>query len=234
MSDASSSDPQRSSSVNLVRSSHPWTKADSAAGFVLRYLAAMRRQLTATLGSVEEADEALNLLLTHLINAGFGEHRQGKLRDFLVRGLRSAARARLNERPDDQAAKARLEELKVDSREWIKFWREGLLERAWRSLERLEHAKPAVPVFSVLHSATTNPQATPEMLVVQMATDSGVQTDAATIRTTLPEARAIFAQLVADEVAETLESPSGDQVKEEIQLLGLSRDFNGISVEADS
>ena len=234
MSDASSSDPQRSSSVNLVRSSHPWTKADSAAGFVLRYLSAMRRQLTATLGSVNEADEALNLLLTHLINAGFGEYRQGRLRDFLVRGLRSAARARLNELPDDQRAKTRLDELKVDSKEWIKFWREGLLERAWRSLERLEHAKPEVPLFSVLHSATANPQATPEMLVVQIATDNGIQTDAATIRSTLPEARAIFAQLVADEVAETLESPSGDQVKEEIQLLGLSRAFNGISVEADS
>ncbi len=182
MSDASSSDPQRSSTVNLVRSSHPWTKADSAAGFVLRYLSAMRRQLTATLGSVNEADEALNLLLTHLINAGFGEYRQGRLRDFLVRGLRSAARARLNELPEDQRAKTRLDELKVDSKEWIKFWREGLLERAWRSLERLEHAKPEVPLFSVLHSATANPQATPEMLVVQIATDSGIQTDAATIR----------------------------------------------------
>lgn len=234
MSDAPSSDPQRSSAVNLVRSSHPWTKADSAAGFVLRYLAAMRRQLTATLGSVNEADEALNLLLTHLINAGFGEYRQGRLRDFLVRGLRSAARARLNEIPEEQRAKTRLDELKVDSKEWIKFWREGLLERAWRSLERLEHSKPDVPVFSVLHSATANPQATPEMLVVQIAADSGIQTDAATIRSTLPEARAIFAQLIADEVAETLESPSGDQVKHEIQLLGLSRAFNGISVEADS
>ena len=234
MSDVSSYDPQRSSAVNLVRSSHPWTKADSAAGFVLRYLAAMRRQLTATLGSVAEADEALNLLLTHLVSAGFGEYRQGKLRDFLVRGLRSAARARLNEMPEDERAKTRLEQLTLESREWIKFWREGLLERAWRSLERLEHAKPEVPLFSVLHSATANPQATPEMLVVQIASDNGVQTDAATVRATLPEARAIFAQLVADEVAETLESPSGDDVKAEIQLLGLSRAFNGISVEADS
>lgn len=234
MSDVSSSDPQRSSTVNLVRSSHPWTKADSAAGFVLRYLAAMRRQLTATLGSVSAADEALNLLLTHLVSAGFGEYRKGRLRDFLVRGLRSAARAKLNEMPEDQRAKTRLDDLTLESKEWIKFWREGLLERSWRSLERMEHAKPEAPVFSVLHGATANPQATPEMLVVQIATDSGVQTDAATIRVTLPEARAIFAQLIADEVAETLESPSVDDVKQEIQLLGLSRAFNRISVEADN
>ncbi len=46
------------SSVNLVRSSQSWTEADSAAGFVLRYLAPMRRQLASALGSNAEADEA--------------------------------------------------------------------------------------------------------------------------------------------------------------------------------
>ena len=52
MSDVSSSDGEPST-INLVRSSHPWTEADSAAGFVLRYLAPMRRQLTAILGSTD-------------------------------------------------------------------------------------------------------------------------------------------------------------------------------------
>jgi hypothetical protein len=233
MSELSSSDPQRSTSVNLVRSSHPWTKAESAAGFVLRYLAPMRRHLTAVLGSVSEADEALNLLLTHLVNAGFGDHRRGRLRDFIVLGLRSAAKARVKAMTEEQRAKARVDELTQESKEWMRCWRDGLLERAWRSLERQEHAHPESPVFSVLHSATVNPQATPEMLVVQMATDSGVQTDASTVRSTLPEAKAVFAQLIADEVAETLSDPSPEEVKQEIQLLGLSRAFEGISLEAD-
>lgn len=233
MSDVSSFDAQPSGTVNLVRSSHPWTKADSAAGFVLRYLTSMRRQLTSTLGSVDEADEALNLLLNHLVTAGFGEFRNGRLRDFVVRGLRSAARARINEMPGEQQAKTRLDDLTLDSKDWLRFWREGLLERAWRSLERLEHAKSEWPVFSVLHCATANPQASPEMLVVQIASDTGIHVDAATIRRVLPEARSIFAQLVADEVAETLEDPKGDDVKDEIQRLGLSRAFNGIVMEAE-
>ncbi len=234
MPDLSSSDPERSSTVNLVRSSHPWTRADSAAGFVLRYLAPMRRQMTSTLGTVNEADEALNLLLSHLVNVGFGEHKRGRLRDFLVRGLRSAARARAKEMNEAERSKVQLDGLNLESKEWIRFWREGLLERAWRSLERIEHAKPDAPVFSILHAATANPQATPDMLVVQVASEGGVQTDADTVRQLLPEARATFAQLVADEVAETLENPSGDDVKQEIQTLGLSRAFNGISVEADN
>lgn len=193
----------------------------------------MRRQLALTLGSVGEADEALNLLVTHLVSAGFGDHRKGRLRDFLVRGLRSAAKARMNEMSDDQRAKTRLQELTLESKDWLRFWREGLLERAWRSLERMEHAKPEEPLFSILHSATANPQSTPEMLVVQIASERGVQADVALVRSLLPEARAVFAQLVADEVAETLEDPSGDEVKAEIRNLGLGRAFNGVSVEAE-
>jgi hypothetical protein len=231
MPNASFSDPNRSSPVNLIRSSHPWTKADSAAGFVLRYLTPMRRQLTATLGSVEDADEALQLLLNHLINAGFGDHRRGRLRDFIVRGLRSAAKARVNEVPESRRDKIRLDDLTADSKEWLSYWREGLLERAWRSLERLEHASPDSPYFSLLHSATANPQATPEMLVVQIATDTDHRIDVTSIREHLLRARSLFAQLLADEVAETLEGPSDEDVRHEMKLLDLSRVLQGIQAD---
>jgi hypothetical protein len=226
-------DPQRSSTVNLVRSSHPWTQADSAAGFVLRYLAPMRRQLTSVFGSTEQADEALKLLLGHLVSAGFGDHRQGRLRDFLLRGIRSAAKALVNEMPENKRPDLNLDEVTLGSKEWIGFWREGLLERAWRSLEREEHAEPGSPVFSVLHCSTANPQSSPSMLVVQIASETGAKTDEATVQATLPLARALFAQLVADEVAETLENPTSEDVKREISQLGLGKAFSGVSVAPD-
>ena len=229
MSDVSSSDGEPST-INLVRSSHPWTEADSAAGFVLRYLAPMRRQLTAILGSTEEADEALKLLLGHLVSVGFGEHKQGRLRDFLLRGIRSAAKSRVGEMPESNRSAISLDNVTLESKQWLTYWREGLLERAWRSLERQEHAEPEPPVYSVLHAVTSNPQATPAMLVVQIASDTGINTDEATVQATLPVARALFAQLIADEVAETLESPSGDDVKKEISQLGLGKAFSGVTV----
>ncbi len=230
MSDASTNDDQHTSTVNLVRSSHPWTKADSAAGFVLRYLTPMRRQLISLLGDEAHADEALKLLLAHLVSVGFGEHKQGRLRDFLVRGMRSAARTHVNEVELSQRPALDLDGLTLESREWLSFWREGLLERAWRSLERKEHAEPNSPVYSVLHLATVNPNATPTMLVVQINTEFGITVDEEKVRETLPVARAMFAQLVADEVAETLESPSSDDVKREINQLGLGRAFSGIVI----
>ena len=83
---------------------------------------------------------------------------------------------------------------------------EGLLERAWRALERIEHATPIRPLYSVLHCATANPQATPSMLVIQIATETGVQIDETQAEAILAEARRMFAQLVADEISETLEN----------------------------
>jgi hypothetical protein len=230
MSDGSSSNSQRTSTVNLVRSSHPWTQADSAAGYVLRYLAPMRRQSTSILGSTEQADEALKLLIGHLVTVGFGEHKQGRLRDFLLRGIRSASKTLVNEMPENERPTLKMGSLNLESKQWVTYWREGLLERAWRSLERQEHADPGSPVFSVLHSATADPQATPAMMVVRIASETGLKTDEQTVQTTLPEARTLFAQLVADEVAETLEDPRGDDVQREISQLGLGKAFDGISV----
>lgn len=233
MSEVTSTDGPRGSSINLVRSSHPWTRADSAAGFVLRYLVPMRRQLTAILGSSEEADEALKLLLGHLVSVGFGEHNRGRLRDFLLRGIRSAAKTRVNERPEVDRPALKLDDLTLESKPWVTVWREGLLERAWRSLERQEHANPDAPVYSVLHAATTRPNTSTTTLIATIESESGITVDEATVVELLPEARAMFAQLIADEVAETLESPSSEDVKREIEQLGLGRAFNGVSVATE-
>jgi hypothetical protein len=72
------------------------------------------------------------------------------------------------------------------------------------------------------------------MLVVQIAADTGIKIDQPTVERVLLEARALFAQLVADEVAETLEKPTGEDVKREIGQLGLGKAFNGVAMVADS
>ncbi|NND96259.1 MAG: hypothetical protein HKN47_02890 [Pirellulaceae bacterium] len=225
-----SSDSKLNSSVNLVRSSHSWTEADSAAGFVLRYLSPMRRQLASVLGSTEEADEALKLLLGHLVQAGFGEHKRGRLRDFLVRGIRSCAKARMGELPEADRRELNLDGVTLGSREWISFWRECLLDRAWRALERHEHSHDDEPVFSVLNAATADSSATSDVLAARIREEFGVEIDSSQIEKILPLARALFAQLIADEVVETLESPSKADVKEEIKALGMAQAFSGLTV----
>ncbi|MEM9828602.1 MAG: hypothetical protein AAF958_18590 [Planctomycetota bacterium] len=223
-------EPKSPSTVNLVRSSQPWTKADSAAGFVLRYLVPVRRQLTDVLGSTEAADGSLKVLLAHLVSVGFGEHRQGRLRDYLLRALRSAARMRSGEGNGNGKLEANLETLTPESKSWVAYWRDGLLERAWRSLERYEHAHADRPVYTVLTRSTENPQATAGILASMLQQDDPRQWDAARVEQLLPLARTMLAQLIADEVAETLENPTREDVKREIMQLGLGRAFVGMQV----
>ena len=177
-----------------------------------------------------KADEALKLLLAHLVSAGFGEHNRGRLRDFLLRGIRSAAKNCLANSSNGKASDVNLDVLTLESKKWVTFWREGLLERAWRALERAEHTNPDPPVYSVLHHSTANPDATPDQLASILKSEAGIKIDADTASDVLPVARAMFAQLVADEVAETLESPTGGDVKKEIGQLGLAKAFSGIAV----
>jgi hypothetical protein len=227
------------SSVNLIRSSHSWTEADSAAGFVLRYLTPMRRQLTEIMGSTREADESLKLLLAHLVSAGFGEHKRGRLRDFLVRGLRSCAKARVTEMPENRRPALNLDDIKLNSKTWLQYWRDCLLERAWRALERHQHTHPESLAYTVLRAATDNPklssgelsQLVRKQLPKYPGSSEVLQSlDDMNISTKLREARTLFAQLIADEVVETLETPDSEAVKKEINSLGLGRAFDGLGV----
>lgn len=233
----------QTSAINLVRSSHPWTKADSAAGFVLRYLIPMRRQLIEILGSPVAADESLKLLLGHLVSVGFGDQKQGRLRDFLIRAVRSAAKTHVkNGAAQDGAAQdeaamalfmAKLDKVTLESSAWLAFWRDGLLQRAWRSLERVEHGDPQRPLYSVLSVATADAAGTspkPEAIAKLASQAAGRQLDASLVEKVLPEARVLFAQFIADEISETLESPGRDEVKQEITRLGLAKAFEGIRI----
>jgi hypothetical protein len=190
----------------------------------------MRRQLSLVLGSKIEADEALKILLAHLVQAGFGDHRKGRLRDFLVRGVRSCAKARMAEMSEPEKQKVDLDSIKLTSKEWLTFWRECMLERAWRALERHEHKDPEVKVFAVLSVATTYPKADTAELVGRISDEHSIDLSQREIEETLPQARALFAQLIADEIVETLESPSKNDVKEEIKLLGIASAFSGLGV----
>ena len=235
MSDTASD--QSMSTVNLVRSSHPWTQADSAAGFVLRYLIPMRRQLVDLLGSPAAADDALKLLLGHLVSVGFGDQNHGRLRDYLVRAVRSASKTHLKSTAGEDSDAVRqlaqkLEQVTLESKTWLGYWRDGLLQRAWRSLERTEHGEPECPVYSVLSSATAGGDGPVDHAAVAAAASEalGRPIDAAEVQRTLPVAKTMFAQFIADEIADTLETPERQGVRDEIAALGLGRAFEGIQM----
>jgi hypothetical protein len=217
-------------SINLVRSSHSWTETNSAGGIVLRYLSPLRKQLAVVLGSSAEADAALKILLNHLVAAGFGEHGRGRLRDFLAKAARSAAKARLTELERLESDREKLDRLRPESEQWIQLWRDGLLERSWRGLERMEHLDPEKPYFTVLWTRTTMRKSSPAEWKAALETRLKRQFDPQKLETLRVDAKAAFAQILADEIVETLETPDKDAVKSEIHSLGISGAFSGLTV----
>lgn len=224
-SETSSSAETLNGQIGVTRS---WTDVTSAAALTLRYLAPLRRQLIVMLDSEPEADEALRLLISHLVKNGFGDRNTDRLRDHLLKTARSAAKVCLRRRGDGERESTDQEQhdaaiaVPPDAPEWIRLWRDGLLERAWRELERIEHAEPSVPVFSVLHTSTRMPKETAEMLAVRIASETGMAIDRQRVEETLPPAKEAFARLVNDEIRATLHRPTPQRVREEVQALGLA------------
>ncbi len=262
--DLSASSLTGSSEVRLSRSRQTWTGAGSAAGFVLRYLPPMRRLLTDVLGSESDADRALAILISHLVKAGYSGHAKGRLRDFLILGLRSAAKARVTE-IESKAKKAGesfrprdldLDSAKTESRRWLSYWREGLLQRTWRALEREQHRERArahriesgevdagdagvvadEPVNDLVHDVmrmvADHSGESSEVIAGRVAELAERSVSAAEVKRQLPIARSLFAQLLADEISLTLENADAKAIQAEISKLGLQKAFSGLQVKA--
>lgn len=254
-----------SSSVHLARSRQTWTDAGSAAGYVLRYLTPMRRLMMDVVGGEKETDRALSILVAHLVKAGFSGHDKGRLRDFLVRGIRSAAKARYDEAvaegrqnesldladsldaPSAALAPPNVDVAQLDSPQWIGYWREGILQRSWRSLERYQHARRYHPaantspeteapnedlIHDVLRVTMSYPKESCELWAGRITTSAGRNVKPEEVKSQLELARIRFAQHIADEVAQTLETPDPLVIQSEIKTLGLGKAFSGVKVEA--
>jgi len=182
----------------------------------------MREQLLQWTGSETIADQSLRLLIGHLVTQGFGPHGRGRIRDFLLRGIRSAAKAAIAEMPPADQPTIDFSTWKPDAAEWIGHWRAAILARVWRELERDEHQDLSRPLFSILQTATAHPRETAEMLAIRINTQSDVIVEPAAIRKLIGPARQRFAELVWTEVSETLQDRDEASVKAELVEVGLN------------
>ncbi len=218
----SGSDSLTSKSGLLKTLSRPWTQSQSAAAVIVRYLAPMRQQLVQWTGSESVADASLKMLIGHLVTQGFGPHGRGKMRDFLVRGIRSAAKATIAEIAENERPTIDFSTWKPDSPDWISHWRGELLARVWRELERDEHQDLSRPLYTILKATTAHPRETAQMLAIRINTESDIAVEPATIQTLIAPARKRFAELVLQEVSQTLEDRTDAAVMTELQAIGLA------------
>ncbi len=200
-----------------------------AGQFVLRYGPAIRAYCESLLPRPHEVDDVLQDLLVRVVERGFPsvDASKGRFRDYLKATVRNAVMTHLR-RP--RATRYRglsgdgiAEEAFVPSadepaadRAWIDQWRRCLLDRAWTLLDAHQREHPDGWACAVLRAAVEDPEATSDTQAERMRMRYGCSMNGTSFRKQLSRARRLFARLVVQEVAATLEHADADRVQEEL------------------
>jgi hypothetical protein len=205
--------------IDLSRSSQRWSEVANAGGFALRYADPLLVWLTATVESEKDAREILSYVLNHLAQKGFGEHPKGRLADHLLQVAIRVTNAFYRKfRPESSF---HLQGGDINDPQWLEPWAANLLARAWRALERAEHAAPKLPLYTILQLSTEYPEATEEEFAEYLDKAVSLTVALADVPRVIAAARRKFAQLLADEVSETLMEPTDKDTLAELKRLEL-------------
>jgi RNA polymerase sigma factor (sigma-70 family) len=190
------------------------------------YGEAVHRYLLRALGDPSAADDLTQEFALSLVRGKF--HRanpvHGRFRNYVktvLFHLVSSYRKRQQKVPrvlaQDNPAMADLASPPDSaSSEFDEHWRETLLARAWRNLAE---TKPAY--HAVLQVRASNPNLSSSEMAEHLTAQLGKRFTAESVRQNLRRARAAFAEFLVEEVAQSLDSPSKEQVEQELADLKL-------------
>jgi hypothetical protein len=195
----------------------------------------VRRYVGALISHTHDAEDVVQDFLTRAVGRPFTPEQvqRGRFRDYLKAALCNAAITyyRRTASPHRAAAVRSFPAAEVDDaadRAWLAEWRGCLLQRAWDALEQHEHLTPRGIANTALRLAVDHPEESSESLAARATALTGHAVGAATFRKQLSRARRRFAQLLVNEIRQTLEQGRAEDVIEELCDLGLMdvvRDF---------
>ena len=217
--------------VCKVRGGSREVDAAALAALLLRYGGAIQRYLRGALGDDDAATELSQEFALRLIRGDFHgvDPRRGRFRDYVKTVLfrmvanhrkerARAPHALLYEVADPVVA---VEEADGDAA-FVDVWRSELLDRAWQALAEMEK-KQGQPYHAVLRLRAEDPdgELTSAEMAERLATQFGRAFTAAGVRKILQRARDKFAEVLIEDVAHSLESPTPEQLEHELRDLSL-------------
>lgn len=194
------------------------------------YGGAIRRYLLGALRDEDAAEELFQEFALCLLqgNLGGADPGRGRFRDF-VKGVLGHLVAKYHKRgrrrpqpfgshqPEPAVAAPTHSEL---DHSFLASWRDDLLARSWAELAQIEN-QTGQPFYTVLRFRAEHPDLPSGQMAEQLSIQMGKPLTAAGVRQTLHRAREKFANLLLDEVSQSLEQPTLDQIEQELLELGL-------------
>jgi len=217
----------------LVRQAHADTPDHVRAAqqqLLDRYGGAVRRYLLGALRDEDAGSEVFQEFAYRLLHGDLrgADPERGRFRHF-VKGVLfhlvadyHKKRKRLPQalHPDQPEPAAEEPSVADQDREFLTSWRDELLARAWAALETHEK-ESGKPFYTVLRFRVDHSELSSAQLAEQMSAILGKAVTAGGVRQTLHRAREQFADLLLDEVVQSLEKPSAEHLEEELIDLGL-------------
>lgn len=217
-----------------------WPMIRNPVQFVMRYAPAIRSYLGVLVRNPHEADDVAQDFLTRVVDKGFcpNEDLRGRFRDYLKAAIRYAAISHLRRKLPAQVSVHQLDTLIQPDSEgdcpWETDWRTCLLDRVWQALELHQQSTPGNLAYVVLRQYTQEPDIDSETHAARLSKELGRPIRADGFRQQLRRARMRFAQLVVEEVRQTLHNPTDEAIEQELidlHLLAIIRKWLGAKSE---
>jgi RNA polymerase sigma-70 factor (ECF subfamily) len=200
---------------------------------LLRYYGAVYRYLRGMLRDSAAAEELTQDFAVRFLRGDFrnADPQRGRFRDFLkttVRHLvidhwRQQAHHKEDDRPlpaDSGVGPAAPEAGAESDAAFLASWREELLARTWEGLAQFQKESGS-PYHTVLRHKTEQPQVRAAQLAETLSAQFGRPFTETSVRQVLHRAREKFADLLLEEVACSLPSPTTEELEQELIDLGL-------------
>jgi RNA polymerase sigma-70 factor (ECF subfamily) len=217
--------PGRSESERLDKIGTDWEIVYDPGRFVMRYGTAVERYFRAIIKNVHDAEELSQEFFLFVAKNGFVRVRKegGRFRDYLRTAARNAALNFLQRKRRPKAthsdAAMRMASAKPAAdpeQEWTAEWRKVLIERAMQGLRQVEGQSSANLSHTVLQMLVDHPLDDTTTLAKLTTAQIGRPVEPAAFRQQVSRARRRLAQLLIDEVAQTLDQPTPANVQEEL------------------
>lgn len=228
---ADSTPPQRLSQIQTL-----WTVICQAGGegpthvvstaqeqMLLRYGKVVHKYLLGAVRDSDVADEISQEFALRFVRGDLrgADRNRGRFRDYLkgvlfhlIGDYHRRRKKSPQELPVQVEPAVSPSDIEADG-QFLENWRSELLNRTWKALAELER-QTGQPFHTVLHFRAEHPQVHSEEMAETIGHQLGKPISAASVRQTLHRAREKFAEMLVDEVAQTLANPTLQDLEEEL------------------